>query len=64
MIPIVANTVCVREWSFLILGTGADDSWQGYETFPIIRWGYETFKKHFMGYKTILLFTKEMFMFL
>ena len=22
-----------REWSFLTLGTGADDFWQGYETF-------------------------------
>ena len=28
-----------REWQFLILGTRAEDLWQGYETFSIILWG-------------------------
>ena len=46
----------VRVQSFLILGTRAEDFWQGYETFPTILWGWENkLRATFKGYKTILL---------
>ena len=55
----------VKEWSFLTLGTGAEDFWQGYETFCHHSMGGMKLSRNiFMGYKTILLFIKEMFVFL
>ena len=44
---------CLREQSFLILGTGAEDFWQGYETFSNILWGYKNIKSNIYGYITI-----------
>ena len=38
-----------RERSFLILGTRAEDFWQGYETFLHYFVGYENFKSNFHG---------------
>ena len=39
----------LRERSFLILGTGAEDFWQGYETLSIILWGYQNIKSNSYG---------------
>ena len=38
----------LREWSFSTLGTGADDFWQGYETFSHHSVGVSNFKKTFL----------------
>ena len=44
------------ERSFLILGTGAEDFWQGYETFSHCFAGMrKCIKSNFLGYETILL---------
>ena len=46
----------IRERSFLILGTGAEDFWQGYETFSHYFVGCKNIlRAFFLGYKTILL---------
>ena len=45
----------VRERSFLIIGTGTDDFWQGYETFSNFCGGTQILSAIFMGCKTISL---------
>ena len=45
----------LREGSFLILSTGAEDFWQGRETFPLFCGGMKILRAISMGCKTILL---------
>ena len=50
------DVLAVREQSFLIPDTRAEDFWQGYETFFNHFVGVRKFYEQFlMGYKTILL---------
>ena len=44
-----------RERSFLILGTRADDFWQGMKLFSVTLWGTKILRAIFMGYQTIFL---------
>ena len=39
----------ILEQSFLILGTWADDFWQGHETLSAFLWGYENIKSNSYG---------------
>ena len=49
------DLLAIRERSFLILGTGAEDFWQGYETILYFRAGRNILRAILMGYKIILL---------